>query len=283
MAQPDRDWELLREYLDRGSEQAFAQLVAAHVDMVYSAALRQVRDHDLAEEVAQIVFVVLARKARSLRSGTILSAWLLRTTRYTALNVLKTQKRRVAHERKAAEMACETVPADSTWKWLSPILDEGIAHLSQRDRQVISLRFFQHKSMAETGQALGISEEAASMRVWRAVDRLRTFFARRGVTLSAAALGGIIWANSVQAAPTSAGQSIASNTLRILHGLAPDSAATLSAANSVTRAMALARAKAISLAIAATLAAAVILGFLTNRTAQLLLQESPPPGERQTP
>src|SRR3954452_13029843 len=131
--QTSRDWELLRQYTLGADEKAFSQLVCLHIDMVYSAALRQVHgDRHLAEEVTQVVFIVLARRARTIRPDTILAAWLHKTTRFTALNVLKVEARRKAHERKAAQMTLDMRRVDSSWKWLSPVLDEGIARLSDK-------------------------------------------------------------------------------------------------------------------------------------------------------
>src|SRR5262245_53635380 len=115
MTQCNEHWNLLRAYVDGGDEQAFSQLVARHIDMVYSSALRQVQDKHLAEEITQIVFIILARKAAALRPGVVLSAWLHKTTRYTAMNVLRAQARREAHERKAAEMTSELSRVDSSW------------------------------------------------------------------------------------------------------------------------------------------------------------------------
>ena len=74
------DMELLREYAAEGLETSFRTVLDRHVALVYSAALRQVRDPHLAEEVTQAVFVVLARKAGSLHKNTILAGWLFRTT-----------------------------------------------------------------------------------------------------------------------------------------------------------------------------------------------------------
>lgn len=260
MTQVTSDWELLREYVDRGSEPAFARLVGAHVDMVYSAALRQVRRRDLAEEVTQVTFIVLARKAATLRSDVMLPAWLHKTARYTAANVLKVQARRTAHERKAAQMAADFLRVDSSWERLSPVLDEGIARLNEQDRTAILLRFFQRKSLAETGQALGVSEDAAGMRVSRALEKLRAFFRTRGVALPAAALGGVITTNSVHAAPVAFKASLAANTLGALHGTAAAAtgaaAAHAAIANAVCRGIMLAKAKAAAVLLGVTLAIA---------------------------
>src|SRR5437764_6100437 len=94
LAAPD-DTALLRDFVDMRSERAFALLVERHIHLVYAAARRQVRgDPHLAEDVTQAVFIVLARRAASVRGGGVLPAWLLSVTRHTAANVLVTAARR---------------------------------------------------------------------------------------------------------------------------------------------------------------------------------------------
>src|SRR5580704_16153583 len=88
------DMALVKEYADSGCEEAFAALVSRHINLVYSVALRQAGDAHLAEEVTQVVFIILARKARSLSSKTVISGWLCRTARNAACNVLTVQRRR---------------------------------------------------------------------------------------------------------------------------------------------------------------------------------------------
>src|SRR5690348_13829440 len=95
------DMELVRQFAEQRSERAFEALVSRHVNLVYSAALRQVGDSHLAEEITQAVFIVLARKAGSLDSKTALSGWLYRTARYVAADALKMQRRRQIHEQEA--------------------------------------------------------------------------------------------------------------------------------------------------------------------------------------
>jgi DNA-directed RNA polymerase specialized sigma24 family protein len=82
------DIQLAREYARSNSEDAFAELVSRHLNLVYSDAMRQVRDPHLAEEVTQAVFIILARKAGSLAAGTVLPGWLCRTARYESANAL---------------------------------------------------------------------------------------------------------------------------------------------------------------------------------------------------
>src|SRR3954471_20332989 len=99
------DLELLQTFRDEGSQEAFAELVARHVDLVYSAAKRQVRSPDLAGEVAQSAFIALARHAHRLKAETSVGAWLYVVTRRAALDVLRLESRRQMRERVAGELS----------------------------------------------------------------------------------------------------------------------------------------------------------------------------------
>jgi RNA polymerase sigma factor (sigma-70 family) len=199
------DMQLLHDYAASGSQDAFAQLVERRVDLVYSAALRQVRDTHLAHDITQAVFVVLARKARSLDgSRTHLSGWLIATTHWVALDALRKLARRRKHERKAAQMtpeAHEPQPPspDDAWQQLTPHLDAALARLREGDRAAIVLRYFEDKSMREVADELGVSEAAAKQRVFRAIEKLRKTVS--GGTLSAGAIGAAITAHAITAAP----------------------------------------------------------------------------------
>lgn len=209
------DMALLREYAESHSDEAFAELVSRRVGFVHSAALRQVGDPILAEEVTQAVFVILAQKAGKISDKTILTGWLFKTTRFAALAQIRAEARRRHRELEAQMQAeLESSAADEFWNQMSPHLDEALATLGNKDRQAVLLRFFENKSLAEVGNALQSGEDTARKRVSRALEKLRKFFTRRGVVLTTAIIASAISANSVQAAPAGLATTIAATAVK---------------------------------------------------------------------
>ncbi len=198
------DSQLLRQYVE-GSNQAFGELVRRHSDWVYSVARRRVRDSHLAEDVTQATFVVLARKASSLREQSVLSSWLFQVVRLTSFKALREEARRRRRETEAA-LRMQTSPSadeDQSWQELEPLLDESVARLRRGDRQALLLRFYERKSFAEVADALGSTEDAVRKRVSRAVEKLRGMLERRGVALAPAMLPTVLWNRTVETAPAS--------------------------------------------------------------------------------
>ena len=196
------DLQLVRDFAERQSEAAFAELVRRHVNLVYSVALRQTANAHAAEEITQAVFIIFARKAGSLGHKTILSGWLYQTARLTAANFLRTERRRTAREQEAYMQSLSNESGPDAWRQIAPLLEDAMAKLGEKDRDAVVLRFLEGKSLYEVGVALGASEDAAKMRVNRALEKLRKIFSKRGVMLSAATLAASLAANSTAAAPT---------------------------------------------------------------------------------
>jgi RNA polymerase sigma factor (sigma-70 family) len=196
------DCELLRRFVQSESEEAFTELVRRHINLVYSVALRHTENAHDAQEITQAVFTMLARKAASLGRETVLSGWLYHTARLTAANFRRAEIRHVRREQEAyMQSTLEESSPDTIWRELAPLLDEAMAHLDATDRDAVVLRYFEKQDLRAVGSALGISEDAAQKHVSRAVERLREFFAKRGVTIGASGLAVAITANAVQAAP----------------------------------------------------------------------------------
>jgi RNA polymerase sigma factor (sigma-70 family) len=188
------DHDLLQRYISEKDGDAFRQLVERYTPLVYAAARRQLRsaaDAHLADDVTQAVFVLLAQKARSVGDGRTLPGWLVTTSRLSAKAALRAESRRRARERRSVEghhqSETTTMPADV--HAIEECVDEALCRLGAVDRTAVTLCYLQGQSHREVGQALGVSEDAASRRLSRAMAKLRAWFARRGMMLTPAALG----------------------------------------------------------------------------------------------
>ncbi len=207
---PD-DAELLQRYAAVRTGDDFAEIVRRHVDFVYSAALRQVNgDAHLAEDVVQLVFADLARKAGQLARHRVLAGWLFTSTRFAAAKAVRGEQRRRAREREAYTMEeLDRDPAAQLdWGRVRPVLDAALADLNERDRTAILLRFFEGRGFAEVGERLELSENSARMRVERALDKLHGLLARRGVTSTTGALAAAMAGQAVTAAPVGLAASV---------------------------------------------------------------------------
>ncbi len=197
------DGELLRRYTETNSESAFTELVERHLALVYSAALRQVNgDAHLAQDVAQTVFAELARMAASLAGRPVLTGWLYTSAHFAAVKAVRTERRRQTYEEEAQlmnQLLADPAP-DLDWEKLRPVLDAAMLELNETDREAVLLRYFDNRPHADIADRLGLSENAARMRVERALEKLHSLLGRRGVSTTTA-LSAVILANAVQVAP----------------------------------------------------------------------------------
>jgi len=209
------DAELLRRYAEEDSQAAFTELVQRRLDLVYNAALRRTNDPHRARDVVQQVFTMLARDARKLARHPVLPAWLHAATRNAALNLVISEQRRQARETEALALDSISASAGANPEWdrLRPLLDQAIDELPEADRAAVVLRFLERQPFAEIGAALRVSEDAARMRIDRALDKLRAALARRGITSTAAALGATVSSQPLISAPAGLAAAVAAQAL----------------------------------------------------------------------
>ena len=296
------DAELLRRYVRGGSGDAFAELVRRHIDLVYSVALRQVRDGHLAEDVAQAVFLILSQKARAgrLDPNTVLAGWLFHTTRYVAANAVKREVRR--RKREEARMRDDalirspgTDPAAVDWdQEVAPVLDRALTKLGAGERDALLLRYLQGRELAEVATAMGVSVDAARKRIERGLIKLRKVLGALGVSApSVAGLSILLSEHAASAAPVGLAGTVASS---VGSGVAAGSVLAESALAAVAWAKAKVVACVAALLVAGATAGVVVRQQFTRSTlaqvpqaqvpAQPVLQEPapapPPPADAQT-
>ncbi len=227
------DQQLLRDYAERQSEAAFAAIVHRYVDLVYSAALRLSYDAHTAKDVTQSVFVALAQNTQQLTDRPVLAGWLHTTARNLTVKTVRSDARRRVREQEAVVMnELLSTNTDAGWEQVAPLLDHALSELDDTDRDAVLLRYFKNHDLRTVGAMLGISDDAAQKRVSRAVERLREFFAKRGVTVGTGGLAVVISANAVQAAPV--GLTVAISTAAVLTGKTLATAATVTATKAIT-------------------------------------------------
>jgi len=227
------DLDLLRQFARENSQDAFTEIVRRHVNLVYSAALRQIRSPQLAEEIAQSVFADLARSGTGIlpvNETNSLAPWLYSVTRRTAIDAIRKESRRQLREQISVEMNDMNATANE-WTQIEPMLDDAMAALDETDRSAILLRYFENKNLREVGESLKISDDAAQKRVGRAVERLREFFSKQKITIGASGLTVLISANAVQSAPVGLAATISAAT--VLAGTAVHTSTVIAATKTI--------------------------------------------------
>jgi RNA polymerase sigma factor (sigma-70 family) len=197
---PNNDSALIRAYCADRSEEAFRILVERYLPAVWSTARRVVNgDAALAEDVAQEVFSRLAQNAHRLKPPIVLGGWLHRHSCFIAQNALRAATRRRARELTAVSMNAE---ADDPWPHLAPQIDAALETLSSSDRDAVVLRFFEKHGFSSIGRALGMSEDAARMKISRALEKLRCLLGRRTAAVTVVALIALLNEHAVGASPS---------------------------------------------------------------------------------
>ena len=274
------DWDLLEQFRLARSEQAFGELVRRHAGFVLATCRRRLRDPHLAEDAAQAVFLVLARRPPARRGSSALAGWLYKSAVYACNNAMRAKKTRDEYERLAAAERAATVdsrtdaavdPAET-----EPLLDEALAELSSKERDAVLLRYYQDLSVQQVGQSLGISQNTATKRITRAIERMREFLAGNGLAISAPALTEAV--TQATRAPLPPPEFIA-QAISVATGHSVASVVVQHLAEGVNQMIRIAQAK----LVAAVVAVVVTAGGGTVAVNQLMAQSSspnPPPVAR---
>lgn len=199
----ENDEVLLTRYVATGSEEAFRILVERHHAMVYSYCLRRLnRQTAEADDAAQAVFIVLARRAGSINPRIVLSCWLFQTAKYVVAHIHRDRARRKKHEGVMAKQKAKQNTTGSSWLEARQHVDELIHHLPGKQREAIIMHFCSRMTQREIATRLGCGESTIQMRLKSGLEKLRLRLAGRGVSISTTVLSGFLGSRMVEAAPS---------------------------------------------------------------------------------
>ena len=204
--QDSQDAVHLKTWCRDRCEKSFRFIVQRYLGMVYALAMRRLGDGTRAGDVAQNVFLVLARKAGRLRLDAPLSPWLHRCTMIECADLLRRESRRTDAMKKYFEHVQNNGPPDADpWREIVPHLDEAVDALGHADREVIVMRYYQRLDYGEIGAALGKTAGAAQKQAERALERISHALRKRGVVAPVAVLASGMAANVKAAALAESG------------------------------------------------------------------------------
>jgi RNA polymerase sigma factor (sigma-70 family) len=263
------DWTLLEAYVTRDSEEAFTELVTRYMPLVYASAVRRAGS-ELAEDISQGVFMILAQKSEKLNRkhrGTV-AGWLFRATRFASSEAVRQRRRRIDREQQGVkEEAQRSGPIEEvTWHEIRPLLDHALDALRPRDRDAVIMRYMQGASFADVGTALGVSENTATKRVERAVEKLRNFFERKQIVIGVPLLASILSSRATSAGAAALAETCAAAVLASKTVVTTGTAAAICTATA--KSMAVAQAKSIAALSCAVLSAGVVVTGTTTLTLQ---------------
>jgi RNA polymerase sigma factor (sigma-70 family) len=257
---PD-DRQLLKQYVETHSEEAFSRIVASHVDMVYSACLRQTRDPHMAEDATQAVFTILSQKAAELQESVVLAGWLIKTARFASLSALRLEQTIKERERKAGDiMQSQSDNADSAriWTDVEPHIDEALGGIDTKYRDAVICKYFNNVTNAQAAAAFDITEDAFEKRLSRGLEKVKQFLMRKGLVMSAAALASALVAKTTYAAPAALTASI--TAVAVKSSAVTAGAAGLHIVQAVLKGMFMAKVKTAVTAAVVAVAATVAVG-----------------------
>lgn len=213
------DTALLEEFVRKGSELAFTELVERYLGLVLGVARRRIGNETLAEDIAQATFAILARKAAGLKATPTIAGWLYRVTMIECTAAIRRQLDQESKMKTITEQVRLEADGDSVWREKLPHLDEAIDDLSPGDRDLVLMRFWENKSFREIGKALGKSETASQKQAERALGKLSSALSQRGATISVAVLTAGLGSNLASAAPVALAATISQSALAVAPAL----------------------------------------------------------------